>query len=124
MPGRSWHSLARLSGSCRPRGILMQLLWSQADMEIPHYPQSRPIQLEDKPPLDRLFHELQPRISELTFANLFLFRKVHDYCLTLVGDAVVVLGCGYDCCRYFLPPLSGDRDGAARELIDQGLTLY
>jgi hypothetical protein len=93
-------------------------------MEIPRYPQARGILLEDKPLLDRLFHELQPRISELTFANLFLFRVVHDYRLTLVRDAVVALARGYDGSCYFLPPFSGDIGAAARDLIDAGLTLY
>lgn len=93
-------------------------------MEIPRYPQSREIVIEDRPQLASLFLELQPRISELTFANLFLFRKVHDYRLTLVRDCVVALGKGYDCSPYFLPPFSGDAGAAALELIDAGLTLY
>jgi len=93
-------------------------------MEIPRYPESRCIQLEDKPLLDRLFQKLQPRISELTFANLFLFRKVHDYRLTQLGDAVVALGCGYDRAPYFLPPFCGERAAATLELIGRGLTLY
>ena len=93
-------------------------------MEIPHYPQSREIRLDDKPLLDRLFLELQPRISELTFANLFLFRRVHDYRLTQVGDALLVLGRGYDRSCYFLPPFSGDVAAATLELLDAGLTLY
>lgn len=93
-------------------------------MNIPHYPEARELTLEDKPLLDRLFEELQPRISELTFANLYLFRKVHEYRLTQVGDAVVPLGKGYDGSFYFLPPCCGDIGGAARELLAAGLTLY
>jgi uncharacterized protein len=93
-------------------------------VEIPRYPQARGILLEDKLLLDRLFLELQPRISELTFANLFLFRKVHDYRLTRAGDAVIALARGYDGSCYFLPPFSGDIAAAARELIEAGLTLY
>jgi len=93
-------------------------------MEIPRYPDNRCISLDDKPLLDRLFRELQPRISELTFANLYLFRTVHDYRLTIVRDAVVALGRGYDGSSYFLPPFSGEIGAAARELIDAGLTLY
>jgi uncharacterized protein len=93
-------------------------------MEIPHYPNSRELLLDDKPLLDRLFSELQPRISELTFANLYLFRKVHDYRLTMVDDAVVATGCGYDGARYFLPPFCGDVSAATMELIGKGLTLY
>ncbi|QWV96058.1 DUF2156 domain-containing protein [Geomonas nitrogeniifigens] len=93
-------------------------------MEIPRYPQTRGIALEDKPLLDRLFAELQPRISELTFANLYLFRKAHEYRLTHLGDAVVALGRGYDGSAYFLPPFGGDIAAATRELLDLGLTLY
>jgi uncharacterized protein len=93
-------------------------------MEIPRYPGSRGILLEDKPLLDRLFLELQPRISELTFANLYLFRVVHDYRLTLVGDALVALARGWDGSSYFLPPFSGDVGAATHELLAGGLTLY
>lgn len=93
-------------------------------MEIPRYPAARGIDLPDKPLLDRLLLELQPRISELTFANLFLFRKVHDYRLTLLGNALVILGRGYDGSAYFLPPLCGDVAAALTELFGLGLTLY
>ncbi|HBA87172.1 MAG TPA: hypothetical protein DCZ75_04040 [Geobacter sp.] len=93
-------------------------------MDIPRYPQARGITLEDKPLLDRLFLELQPRISELTFANLYLFRKAHEYRLTLVEDAVVALAVGYDGSSYFLPPFCGDIGKATLRLLDEGLTLY
>lgn len=93
-------------------------------MEIPYYPESRPLLLEDKSLLDPLLWELQPRISELTFANLFLFRVVHDYRLARVGECLVVLGRGWDGSAYFLPPLCGDIGAVARTLVDRGLTLY
>ena len=93
-------------------------------MNIPAYPAAREITLEDKPLFDPIFAELQPRVSELTFANLYLFRVVHDYRLTMVGDALVVLGRGYDGGAYFLPPLTGDVPAALERLFDLGLTLY
>ena len=93
-------------------------------MDVPRHPASKAITLEDKPLLDGLFLELQPRVSEFTFANLFLFRAVHDYRLTLVGDAVVVLGRGYDGSAYFLPPLCGDIAAALQVLFARGLALY
>jgi uncharacterized protein len=93
-------------------------------MDIPRYPDSRPLALEDKPLLDRLLWELQPRISELAFANLYLFRLVHDYRLCWFSDALVVLGKGWDGHPYFLPPLCGDVAGACRELLAIGRTLY
>lgn len=93
-------------------------------MEIPPYPAARRIELADKPLLDRLFQELQPRISEFTFASLYLFRGAHDYRLTRVEDAVVVLGRGWDGTPYFLPPLCGEIPLALCRLFSVGLTLY
>ncbi|MSM38011.1 MAG: DUF2156 domain-containing protein [Geobacter sp.] len=91
---------------------------------IPQYPASRPMELADKERLDPLFAELQPAVSELTFAGLFLFRQAHDYRLTLLADALVVLGKGYDGDAYFLPPLSGDVAAALDILFGSGLILY
>ena len=48
-------------------------------MEIPAWPASRPLDMGDKPRFDTLFELLQPRVSELTFAGLYLFRTAHDY---------------------------------------------
>jgi len=93
-------------------------------MEVPHYPESRPLELADKPLLDGIFAALQPRISEFTFANLYLFRKAHGYRLSMVGEALVLLGKGYDGNPYLLPPLTGDVGAAADRLLVEGLTLY
>lgn len=93
-------------------------------MNIPTYPESRPLELSDKPLLDGLFVRLQPQVSECTFADLYLFRQPHGYRLTLVGDALVVLGRGYDGVPYVLPPFSGDASRAALSLLSHGETLY
>ena len=91
---------------------------------IPSYPQSRPLVLADKEHFDLLFHQLQPRISELTFAGLYLFRHAHAYRLTLVGDALVILGRGYGAAPFFFPPLSGDIPAALDRLFADQLPLY
>lgn len=93
-------------------------------MEIPRYPDSRPLTFDDKPLLDAVFARLQPRISEFTFANLFLFREAHAYRLTLVGDAFVLLGRGYAGEPYFLPPWGDGVAEALTVLFDAGLILY
>lgn len=93
-------------------------------MKIPDYPESRPIVMADKPLLDRICDDLQPRVSELTFAGLYLFRTAHDYHLTVVGDSIVVLGAGYDNVRYFLPPLCGDIQKALATLFANTLIMY
>lgn len=93
-------------------------------MEIPVYPASRAIAISDKTLLDRLFTALQPRISELTFAGIYLFRHAHDYRLTTVSDSIIVLGRGYDGSEYFLPPLGGDVAGALKIMFEDRLPLY
>jgi hypothetical protein len=93
-------------------------------MEIPRYPYRRHLVLDDKPLLDKIFAGLQPRISEFTFANLYLFRAVHNYRLTMVDDSLVFFGKGYDDEPYFLPPLNGRIENAITTLLDEGLTLY
>jgi hypothetical protein len=93
-------------------------------MEIPAWPASRPLDISDKPRFDRIFEQLQPRISELTFAGLYLFRTAHDYNLSRIGDSLVVAGKWYDGTRYCLPPLGGDASGACDLLFDAGLELY
>lgn len=93
-------------------------------MKIPLYPVSRPLNMADKPLFDRIFAELQPRVSELTFAGLYLFRIAHDYRLTLIGDSVIVLGRGYDGIAYCLPPLGGNIKAALTVLFDDKQSLY
>ncbi|MBT0892775.1 DUF2156 domain-containing protein [Geobacter hydrogenophilus] len=92
--------------------------------DIPGFPASRPLSLADKPFFDAVFAELQPRVSEITFANLYLFREAHGYRLALAGDSLVVLGKGYGGEEYFLPPLGGDVAGALRVLLGAGMSLY
>lgn len=93
-------------------------------MEIPPYPESRPLHLDDKQLLDPVFARLQPRISEFAFANLYLFRLAHAYSLTMVGNALVIFGRGYGGEPYFLPPLTGNVERALSRLFAEGLTLY
>jgi hypothetical protein len=93
-------------------------------MEIPLYPDRRHLVLDDKPLLDSIFANLQPRISEFTFANLYLFRAVHDYRLTMVDDSLVLFGKGYGDEPYFMPPLNGSIENAITTLLDEGLSLY
>ncbi|MRR05687.1 MAG: DUF2156 domain-containing protein [Deltaproteobacteria bacterium] len=92
-------------------------------MEIPLYPFMRQIELQDKSRMDCLFQQLQPRVSELTFANLYLFRFAHHYKLTQVGDSLVVLGTGYSGDEYFLRPFGGNVEYALDFLFSEGRIL-
>jgi hypothetical protein len=93
-------------------------------MEIPVWPVSRPLHIGDKQIFDGLFDQLQPRVSEMTFAGLFLFRTAHEYQISRIADSVVVQGRGYDGGRYCMQPLGGDISGACDVLLRSGIELY
>lgn len=93
-------------------------------VSIPEYPGSRAIVIHDRNLLQEHFNALQPAVSEFSFANLYLFRHIHQYMLANVDNSLTIFGCGYDGQPYFLPPLSGERGEAARRLLDEGKTLY
>jgi hypothetical protein len=93
-------------------------------MDIPPYPDSRELEIADKIFFDSFFTRLQPRISEFSFANLYLFRKAHDYRISRVGDSLVIFGKGYDGGDYFLPPMDGDVDKAIALLLGEGRVMY
>ncbi len=93
-------------------------------MNIPQYPESRALEFDDKAVFEPIFSRLQPRISEFTFANLYLFREAHRYRVSVVGDSLVVFGKGYAGEEYFLPPLGGAIDGTLTTLFEEGRVLY
>lgn len=49
---------------------------------IPVYPESVPVDLALRPVLHPLFQEQQTKVSEFTFANIYLFREKHGYRLS------------------------------------------
>lgn len=91
---------------------------------IPNYPDKRPLELADFNLLKNIFSILQPIVSEFTFANLYLFRHVHNYCLSYHDNSLLVSGTGYDGTHYILPPLTGERGAVARKLLESGYMLY
>lgn len=93
-------------------------------LPIPAYPVVRPLEIPDRTLLQEHFRLLQPIVSELSFANLFLFRHVHAYTVTSFNNSLIVFGRGYDGLPYFLPPLSGNRGETTRKLLAGGNTLY
>lgn len=92
---------------------------------IPPFPNSRELSLLDKPLLDPCIELLQPRMSELTFANLFLFRHRHAYRLCRIGETPIVIGRWDDGRPYALPPLAaGDNTAAVMTLLTGDTALY
>ncbi len=60
------------------------------------------LNLKHKAVISRRIADNPSRISEYSFANLYLFREVHDYRL-LINDDVYILGKTYDKKEYIMP---------------------
>jgi hypothetical protein len=72
-------------------------------MAIAQYPAFSEIVLEQRPALHGRFAALPDGMSELTFADIYLFRHVHRYEISqLAGNHVVV--CGQDAEPFFILP--------------------
>ncbi len=64
--------------------------------------QKKRIELQDKKLLDPLLRSCALQLSEYSFANLYLFRNVHDYQLVL-DRYPYIEGIGYDKTRFIMP---------------------
>ena len=58
---------------------------------IPIYPQDSDLQISMRPTLHPMFQKLQEGISELTFANVYLFRETHNYRISRLEDDVILI---------------------------------
>jgi hypothetical protein len=57
---------------------------------IPDYPRTTELALIHRHTLHPLFQQLPDGISEYTFANLFLFRKIHKYRVTRLNSGLII----------------------------------
>jgi hypothetical protein len=62
------------------------------EMNIPEFPAVEDLGLEHQPDLEPFFQKVPWGISELTFANLYLFRKTYRYQVTRIDQTVIIFG--------------------------------
>jgi hypothetical protein len=76
-------------------GIVMESVQPAADANtaIARYPDLCEVTLEQRPALHPRFYALSDGMSELTFANIYLFRRAHRYRLAqLAGGLLLIVG--------------------------------
>jgi hypothetical protein len=82
--------------------------------DLPLFPDMTPLELAHKPLLDALFAMLQPRVSEFTFTNLYIWRHAYGLQITrFEDDTVALLALRSDPEESFLLAPLGERAGAA-----------
>lgn len=60
-------------------------------MIIARFPEFAEISMEMRPILHPKFQSLSEGISELTFANIYLFRKTHNYRISQLGNELFII---------------------------------
>lgn len=73
----------------------------------------KPIEIQDKAVFDRFLRRDPPRISELTFTNLFMWRHRHHPSWLQWGDCLLIVFRPKEAAPFGLPPVgSGDKQKA------------
>jgi hypothetical protein len=87
-------------------------------MAIAEYPEISEVAPEQRPELDPRFRNLPEGMSELTFANIYLFRRVHQYRVArLERDLAVITG--KDAEPFFILPFGLPQKQILDELLDR-----
>jgi hypothetical protein len=83
------------------------------------------LELSHKILLQPLLQKITVPISEYSFANLYLFRSVHQYTL-ITGDTTAMKGITYDGMHYIMPVMPLDEDYAEKlvQLLQPGMCLF
>ncbi len=73
-------------------------------VEIPKYPKTIALSLDHRVALHPLLQKLPDGISEFTFANLYLFRKTHNYRIsTIENNTPIIIGKDGESSFFMLP---------------------
>jgi hypothetical protein len=86
--------------------------------ELPEFPEFRNLEFEDKALLDTLFKQMQPRLSELTFTNLYVWNEAESVQLSRLDSTVLLLRKRRrDAVNLLLPPLTRQAISAVLESV-------
>jgi hypothetical protein len=74
-------------------------------MAIPAFPSFKPLELEDRTVIQQILWRYQPQVSELTFANLFIWRRQYRWQWSIEGEYLLLLGSKEGQDPYFFQPV-------------------
>jgi hypothetical protein len=87
-------------------------------MNVPEFPQFKPLDLEDGPILHDLLRRYQPETSELTFTNFFIWRRRYEFQWSIHKDWLLVVSLIDGQEPFAFPPLGpGPRHEPVRAVL-------
>ncbi len=88
------------------------------------YPDFSPLALEDKPLFDRAFKADPPQVSEFTFTNLYAWRNVYGFMVSLLSDCIVFYAQAGGERKFFCPVGCPDKKAAMEALREDGAAVF
>jgi len=85
---------------------------------IAEYPDSSEVSIEMRPVLHPKFQALADGISEFTFANIYLFRRAHNYRISRLENGLFVITGRDDEKPFFMLPFGLPGENIIRELFN------
>jgi len=86
---------------------------------IAEYPEFSEISMDMRPVLHPKFQSLAEGISELTFANIFLFRKTHNYRISRLGNELFIITGKDNEEPFFILPFGLPDETAMKDLFNK-----
>lgn len=90
---------------------------------LPLYPESTAPSLSLRPVLHPLFQQIAEGVSEFTFANLYLFRRTHQYSFSMLSDGTVVILGRDNTVSFFMLPLGLPQQPLLERLFSDHLLM-
>ncbi len=88
---------------------------------------AKPIEITDKLTFDKYFKKYPPEISELTFTNLFMWRKHYDFLFAEANDHLLIFSKTYLKKRvnslFFLPPIGPRPENVLLDLFNNNSVI-
>ena len=92
-------------------------------MIIPKYPDSAEISIDMRSVLHPKFQALAEGISEFTFANIYLFRRTHNYRISRLKNGLFAITGSDNENPFFMLPFGLPEENIVRELFDNYHTM-
>jgi hypothetical protein len=84
---------------------------------LPVFPEFKKLTLEDRDPIHERIWAFQPKTSELTFVNLYIWRSYYDFHWSLYEDCLLLVA-EHEDTTFALPPVGpGSRIEATRAVL-------
>lgn len=87
-------------------------------MTIPKYPDSAEISIDMRPLLHLKLQALADGVSEFTFANIYLFRRTHNYRISRLDNELLVITGRDNDVPFFMLPFGLPEESIIKELFN------